>query len=95
MFIILGRVVNSSSLPGSGISLNVSPIICFLYMIMGSCFLGLPGSFNWDLSDTLVNWATSSGQLIRGYSLVWHSQLPGWVFAINDAATLVRCNLVS
>ena len=46
------------------------------------------GNFNFGPADQIVNHAAAHGQRMRGHTLVWHSQLPGWVGSINDANTL-------
>lgn len=48
------------------------------------------GSINWGPADFLVDWATANGKEIRGHTLVWHSQLPGWVDAISDPTELTQ-----
>ncbi|MGY5014460.1 endo-1,4-beta-xylanase [Streptomyces sp. 900105755] len=46
------------------------------------------GTFNFGPGDQIVSHATAHGQRMRGHTLVWHSQLPGWVSSITDANTL-------
>ncbi|KAI0469948.1 endo-1,4-beta-xylanase F1 [Xylariaceae sp. FL0804] len=46
------------------------------------------GSFTFDDADQLVDFASENGMIVRGHTLVWHSQLPDWVSAITDADEL-------
>jgi len=47
------------------------------------------GTFTFSAGDQVYNWATSHGMRVRGHTLVWHSQLPGWMTSLSgSAATL-------
>ncbi|MFD5541716.1 non-reducing end alpha-L-arabinofuranosidase family hydrolase, partial [Streptomyces sp. NPDC127079] len=48
------------------------------------------GNFDFAPADAIVGHAAAHGQRMRGHTLVWHSQLPGWVKSITDAITLRR-----
>jgi endo-1,4-beta-xylanase len=37
------------------------------------------GVFDWSQADQLVSFAHANHQLIRGHTLMWHNQLPGWL----------------
>ncbi|MFG2357421.1 endo-1,4-beta-xylanase [Streptomyces sp. NPDC048521] len=41
------------------------------------------GSFNFSSADQIVSHAQSRGMKVRGHTLVWHSQLPGWVSGLS------------
>ncbi|TDC65407.1 endo-1,4-beta-xylanase [Streptomyces hainanensis] len=40
-------------------------------------------SFTFGNADQIVNHARSRGMRVRGHTLVWHSQLPGWVNSLG------------
>ncbi|KAE8422250.1 putative endo-1,4-beta-xylanase F1 [Aspergillus pseudocaelatus] len=46
------------------------------------------GGYNFDGADYVVDYAVEKGKLLRGHTLLWHSQLPSWVSQISDPATL-------
>jgi endo-1,4-beta-xylanase len=39
--------------------------------------------FNWGNADRIFNHARGRGMSVRGHTLVWHSQLPGWVGGLD------------
>ncbi|KAF6748767.1 glycoside hydrolase superfamily [Ephemerocybe angulata] len=46
------------------------------------------GEFNFDDSDTVINWAMKNRKKLRGHTLVWHQNIPDWVDSITDKANL-------
>ncbi|SFS71084.1 endo-1,4-beta-xylanase [Streptomyces sp. ok210] len=40
------------------------------------------GQFSFTKGDVISDFARDHGQTVRGHTLVWHSQLPGWVAAL-------------
>ncbi|WP_437750989.1 endo-1,4-beta-xylanase [Sorangium sp. So ce1389] len=45
-----------------------------------------PGQFSWGSADNIVNWAVSNRMQVKGHTLVWHNQLPGWANSLSGAA---------
>jgi len=42
--------------------------------------------FNFTAGDAIYNWATSHGMKVRGHTLAWHSQQPGWMQSMSGSA---------
>jgi endo-1,4-beta-xylanase len=39
--------------------------------------------FNFSAGDSIYNWANSRGMKVRGHTLAWHSQQPGWMQSMS------------
>ncbi|MQY11011.1 Endo-1,4-beta-xylanase A [Streptomyces sp. RB5] len=37
------------------------------------------GQFNFSAGDRVFNWAVQNGKKVRGHTLAWHAQQPGWM----------------
>ncbi|MFI8320248.1 endo-1,4-beta-xylanase [Streptomyces sp. NPDC085529] len=44
------------------------------------------GQFNFTAGDRVYNWAVQNGKQVRGHTLAWHSQQPGWMQALEGSA---------
>ncbi|MFC1490388.1 endo-1,4-beta-xylanase [Candidatus Latescibacterota bacterium] len=53
------------------------------------------GEFNWGPADNLVKFAEENGMVPIGHTLVWHSQVPRWVFTDDDGNDLTRDALLA
>jgi endo-1,4-beta-xylanase len=42
--------------------------------------------FNFSAGDQVYNWATSHGMKVRGHTLAWHNQQPGWMQSLSGTA---------
>ncbi|MFJ6793698.1 endo-1,4-beta-xylanase [Streptomyces sp. NPDC091268] len=41
------------------------------------------GQFNFTAGDRVYNWAVQNGKQVRGHTLAWHSQQPGWMQSLG------------
>jgi endo-1,4-beta-xylanase len=46
------------------------------------------GTYTWEKADKVVAFARANRQLVRGHTLVWHSQLPAWLSTDGYTTTL-------
>ncbi|MGC9665212.1 endo-1,4-beta-xylanase [Planosporangium sp. 12N6] len=44
------------------------------------------GQFNFSSGDQIYNWATQRGMKVRGHTLAWHSQQPGWMQSLSGSS---------
>nr|WP_239132400.1 endo-1,4-beta-xylanase [Actinoplanes durhamensis] len=44
------------------------------------------GQFSFNSGDQIYNWATQRGLKVRGHTLAWHSQQPGWMQSLNGSS---------
>ncbi|MGC9380999.1 endo-1,4-beta-xylanase [Streptomyces sp. MH13] len=44
------------------------------------------GQFNFAAADRVYNWAVQNGKEVRGHTLAWHSQQPGWMQNLSGGA---------
>ncbi|MBA6436997.1 MULTISPECIES: endo-1,4-beta-xylanase [Streptomyces] len=43
------------------------------------------GQFNFSAGDRVYNWAVQNGKKVRGHTLAWHSQQPGWMQSLSGS----------
>jgi endo-1,4-beta-xylanase len=52
------------------------------------------GQYDFGAADTLVDFAVARGMKVRGHTLMWHRQMPPWMFKEGDA-TVSRAVLIT
>lgn len=43
------------------------------------------GQFTFTSADRVYNWAVQNGKEVRGHTLAWHSQQPGWMASLSGS----------
>lgn len=52
-----------------------------------------PGVYDYEQADELVAFARENRQLVRGHTLIWHNQLPGWLTEGVDSGEITPTEL--
>ncbi len=47
-----------------------------------------PNEYNFEHADKLVALGEANDMFVVGHTLVWHSQLPSWVFKMDNGNTI-------
>jgi endo-1,4-beta-xylanase len=53
------------------------------------------GVFDWSGADNLMAFAKANHQLVRGHTLCWHNQLPGWLTSGVSSGAISKSQLSS
>lgn len=48
------------------------------------------GNFTYGTADSIVSFATSNNMKVRGHALVWHRQVPAWVFSSGSSTEVLK-----
>jgi endo-1,4-beta-xylanase len=54
-----------------------------------------PGEYDFELADRLVEYARENGMHVYGHVLIWHSQVPRWVFQDSEGNLTTRDTLLA
>ena len=55
---------------------------------------GREGEYDFGNADTMVNFALANGIKVRGHTLLWHQQMPAWLYS-EDGKPVSRSTLVA
>jgi endo-1,4-beta-xylanase len=53
-----------------------------------------PGEYTFELADRFVDFGTSRGMFVVGHTLLWHTQVPAWVFQNEQGGDASREELL-
>lgn len=54
-----------------------------------------PGQYNWAPADSFMEFCEKNNMVPIGHTLVWHGQVPGWVFTDDSGQPLTRDALLA
>ena len=87
----LGAAISSSYLDGSNIHnsmLRHFKVLVLADEMKQDAIEPTEGRFVWSRADALVEYAERNDKLLRGHTLVWHQQVPSWLFQGGSSGAL-------